>query len=319
MTHNEQVSYQGPVVDEAELSLWCERHLGSRPVEELFRSGYLGCVIAMRLADDRKIVVKVRPAEPRVAACVAVQKELFFSGYPCPEPLTGSLPFLHYAATAESYVAGKTGLPATGRSAQPFASALAQLIVLTPQADPDRVALLSPSPPWTAWNHEGANLWPWPDDLDVDLNNVSGPTWIDDAAAAARRRLQSKQGPTIIGHGDWKALNLSWVGDSLRAAYDWDSLIADSEAAIVGFSAAIYPADTLEPGSEATLAETEDFLSAYEEARGHAFSTQELQRSWAAGVWLRAFDSKKQYVDAQPVRSLTENEARERLRRAGMF
>jgi hypothetical protein len=311
------VSYQRPAVDETDLSLWCERYLGSRPVEELFRAGYLGCVIGKRLADGRKIVVKVRPAEPRVAACVAVQKALFLSGYPCPEPLTGAVPFHRYTATAESYIVRTTGLPAAGRSAQPFASALAQLIVLAPQAD--RVASLSPAPPWTAWNHEGAGLWPWPDDLDIDLNSVSGPAWVDDAGAAARLRLQDGQQAIVIGHGDWKASNLSWNGDRLRAAYDWDSLIADSEGVIVGLAAAIYPAEVEEPGSEATLTETEDFLGAYEEARCRAFSPGERQRSWAAGVWLRAFDSKKQYAVGQAVRSLTESEARERLRRAGMF
>ncbi len=314
-----QVNYQRPVVDETDLSQWCERYLGSPPVEELFRAGYLGCVVGKRLADGRAVVVKVRPSEPRVAGCVAVQKELFLSGYPCPEPLTDALPFHRYTATAESYIAGATGLPTAGRSARPFALALVQLIVLAPQADLGRVAALSPAPPWTAWNHEGADLWPWPDDLDIDLNNVSGPIWLDDAARAARLRLQAGQNAIVIGHGDWKALNLSWSGDRLCAAYDWDSLIADSEAAIVGFSAAIYPAAELEPGSEATLAETEEFLVAYEGARGRAFSPEELQCSWAAGVWLRAFDSKKQHADGQSVRSLTKSEARERLRRAGMF
>jgi len=42
----------------------------------------------------------------------------------------------------------------------------------------------------------------------------------------------------------------------------------------------------------------------------------ELQRSWAAGVWTRAYDAKYQHAAGQPVVSLSENEARERLRRA---
>jgi hypothetical protein len=94
-------------------------------------------------------------------------------------------------------------------------------------------------------------------------------------------------------------------------AYDWDSLIADSEAVIAGLAAAIYPA-------LATVAETADFLAAYAAARGRPFGPGELQRCWAAGVWTRAFDAKKQYAAGQPVVSLTEGEAAERLRRAGL-
>ena len=46
------------------------------------------------------------------------------------------------------------------------------------------------------------------------------------------------------------------------------------------------------------------------EASGH------LKRSWAAGVWTRAYDAKYQHALGRPVVSLSENEARERLRRA---
>jgi hypothetical protein len=82
-----------PAVDPARLAQWCEEHLGSPPVGEIFRSGYLSAVIGLRLADGRAVVVKVRPGSPRMAACVEVQRRLFWSGYPCPEPLTGAAPF----------------------------------------------------------------------------------------------------------------------------------------------------------------------------------------------------------------------------------
>jgi hypothetical protein len=105
--------------------------------------------------------------------------------------------------------------------------------------------------------------------------------------------------------------NLRWHGNRLLVAYDWDSLIADSEAVIAGLAAAIYPA-------LATVTETHDFLDAYATARGRLFSPSELQRCWAAGVWTRAFDAKKQHAAEQPVISLTQDEAHERLRRAGI-
>jgi hypothetical protein len=125
-------------------------------------------------------------------------------------------------------------------------------------------------------------------------NAVVGPQWIDDAGRRARDRLRVGQTSAVIGHGDWYAGN---------------------ESTLVGFAAAVFP--TTNAGEEATVAETEAFLAAYAAARGRRFSADERERSWAAGVWLRAFDSKKQHALGQPVRSLTEQGAPERLRRAG--
>ena len=44
----------------------------------------------------------------------------------------------------------------------------------------------------------------------------------------------------MIGHCDWLAGNLRWSGDTLLVVHDWDSMTADSEAALVGFAAALY-------------------------------------------------------------------------------
>ena len=67
-----------------------------------------------------------------------------------------------------------------------------------------------------------------------------------------------------------------------------------------------------------TVTETGDFLAAYAAARGHPFNPGELQCCWAAGVWTRAFDAKKEYAAGQRVFTLAEDEARQRLRRAGL-
>jgi Ser/Thr protein kinase RdoA (MazF antagonist) len=303
------VPFELPVVDPASVTAWCEVHLGSPAAGELFRTGHLARVIGAQLADGREVVVRVRPGAPRVAACIEVQRRLYVSGYPCPEPLAGPAPFGEYEATAESYVPGGVMLPDSGRAAQPFATALAQLVHLAPP--PDEVPSLAPAPAWTAWNHDEGGLWPWPEDQDVDLNQVDSPVWIDATGQAARRRLEEGHDQAVIGHGDWFTDNLRWRGNRLLVAYDWDSVIADSEPVIAGLAAAIYPA-------LATAPETRDFLAAYAAARGQPFSPGELQRCWAAGVWTRAFDAKKQYAAGQPVISLTEHEAQERLRQAGL-
>jgi hypothetical protein len=306
---NEQVAFEVPVVNAPSLAAWCEAHLGCRAESELFREGHLASVIGARLADGREVVVKVRPAAPRTVACTEVQRRLFESGYPCPQPLAGPARLDDYEATAESHVPGGNVLPDSGRAARPFAAALARLVALAPS--PEEVPSLAPAPAWTAWDHGQGGLWPWPDDQDVDLNEVDSPGWIDAAGQAARQRLQDGHDQAVIGHGDWFTDNLRWHGSRLLVAYDWDSVIADSEAVIAGLAAAIYPA-------LATVTETRDFLTAYAAARGRPFTPGELQRCWAAGVWTRAFDAKKQHATGQPVISLTQGEADDRLRRAGL-
>lgn len=304
------MAFELPAVDAASLAVWCEAHLGSPADRELFRTGHLTRVIGTRLADGREVVVRIRPAASRIAACTEVQRRLFDSGYPCPQPLAGPAPLDHYEATAESYIPAGTLLPDSGRSAQPFAAALAQLVQLAP--GPGQVAPLTPAPAWTAWNHDQGELWPWPEDLDVDLNQVAGFDWIDAAGRAARQKLREGQDQAVIGHGDWITDNLRWDGHRLLVVYDWDSLIVDSEAVIAGLAAAIYLPRL------ASTTETREFLDAYAAARGRPFSPGELERCWAAGVWTRAFDAKQQQAAGQPICSLTEDEARERLRQAGM-
>lgn len=304
------MAFELPVVDAASLIAWCEVHLGSPAESELFRAGHLARVIGTRLTDGREVVVKVRSAAPRIAACTRVQHRLFDSGYPCPQPLAGPAPLGQYEATAESYVPGGAMLPDSGRTAWPFAEALAQLVRLAPR--PGQVPSLAPAPAWAAWNHGQGGLWPRPEDLDVDLNEVDGSGWIDAAGQAARCRLREGQDQAVIGHCDWMTENLRWHGNRLLAAYDWDSLIADSETVIAGLAAAIYLYPALP-----TVTETSDFLDAYATARGRPFSGGELQRCWAAGVWTRAVDAKQEHAAGQPVISLTHDEAHERLRRAG--
>jgi len=141
------------------------------------------------------------------------------------------------------------------------------------------------------------------------------PAWIDDAGRRARDRLQASASEAVIGHCDWLAGNLRWSGDTLLVVHDWDSVTADSEAVLAGLAAALY--STVSADEQAAVEESEQFLDAYCDARGREFSASELERSWAAGVWTRAYHARYQHAAGQPVRSLTENQARERLHRAG--
>ncbi|WP_157641088.1 phosphotransferase [Longispora albida] len=308
------MSPRGRAVDPGNLARWCLEHLGSPPSEELFRSGYLSAVVGLRLTDGREVVVKVRPYSLRIAACVEVQRRMFQAGYPCPRPLTGPAAFGGDVATAETYVPGGAMLPSTDHAVVASAEAFARLIRLAPR--PVEVSTLDPAPSWAAWNHAGDGLWPCPEeDPGVNLNEVAGAEWIDDAGRRARDRLRASESGAVIGHCDWLAGNLRWSADALLVVHDWDSVIAESEPVLAGFAAALY--STVSVDELATVEDTERFLVAYCQARGREFSADERERSWAAGVWTRAFDAKHQHAVGQPITSLSENEARERLRRAG--
>lgn len=301
-----------PTVDPGRLALWCTEHLGSAPADELFRSGHLSTVVGLLLVDGREVVIKVRPDCPRIAACVDVQRRLFVAGYPCPQPLTDAVPFDGAVATAETYVAGGAMLPSGARVGESFAEAFALLIELAPA--PTAVAGLDPVPSWAAWNHTENGIWPTPEDLDVNLNEVVGPQWIDDAGRFARERLRSGNTEAVIGHCDWLAGNLRWTEDRLLVVHDWDSVVADSEAVLVGFAAALH--STVSADKLATVEDSERFLVAYCRARGREFTPDERERSWAAGVWTRAYDAKYQHAVGAPVTSLSESEAAQRLTKA---
>ncbi len=288
---------------------WCHKYLGAGIGTVLFYEGHLSAVLGVELTSGQRLVVKIRPAADRLHGSSAVHRVLFERGFPCPEPLVDIEPMDGLVASTEVLVTGGDRYPASGRSPVPFARALARLVGLAPLLS--EIPSLDPQPPWTAPDLGSSELWPAPDDRDVDLNAAGGPGWIDEAGWAGRNRLGASSSPLVVGHGDWHTGNLRWRGDDLYAVWDWDSVIAASEPAIAGLASAVYP--TNDAGSEATVEESESFLDAYQGARG-AFGADQLAEAWAAGLWNRSFDAKKQSATEGGPKSLTEAEAIERQR-----
>jgi Phosphotransferase enzyme family len=309
------VAESRPAVERGALGAWCGRWLGALPVAELFESGHLSTVLGLRLADGREVVVKVRPAEPRLAGCAAVHRVLWTAGFPCPEPLVDLRPLEGYAATAEALFPDAGQPPPPGELARLSAAGLARLVELAPA--PRSVPSLTPSPSWTGWDHAGPGLWPAPEDLDADLNDYPEPRWLDRVAAAVRDQLRGHAGEPVIGHGDWHPDNLRWHGARLIAVHDWDSVICQPEPAIAGLGATSFVGIE----STARLAGVEDsaaFLDAYQHARGCRWTAADYAACWAAGLWQRVFDAKTQSLDGDPEKILTRREARARLQRAGL-
>jgi|SRR5690242_12096212 hypothetical protein len=137
---------------------------------------------------------------------------------------------------------------------------------------------------------------------------------------SARRRASSYElyPDQPSSAGDWYSQNLRWTDRRLHVVHDWDSVVAQPEAAIIGAAAAIWPG-TGTPGEVATVAQTEDFLTAYQEAAGQTCTDEEIRAAWAAGLWTRAFDAKKaSLAGADPDAALTRTEAAQRRTLAGI-
>jgi Phosphotransferase enzyme family len=284
----------GKVLDDACLAGLCVRLLGERPAAVLFRAGYLSEVAGVQLADGTAVVIKIRPAASRIVGCTAVQAHLARAGFPCPVPLAGPMAAGDdLMVTAEALIPGGSQLPAA-RGAAPYAGLLAWCVRSAPE--PASVPSLAPAPPWTAWDHSGARLWPDTDDHGRNLNEVPGPAWVDDAAQRVRQRVNRYAAPRRIGHGDWESQNIRWSGEQPLAVHDWDSAIAQPEAAIVGLAAAVWPAGGPVSGGAshaATVAQSADFIASYQSAAGTGWSEEDVQAAWAAGLWVRLFNAKK--------------------------
>ena len=247
---------------------------------------------------------------------MAVQATLAGAGFPCPRPLAGPAPLGRLAATAEELVPGGDLLPPGPGAAGRFARLLAELVRLAPV--PAALPTLRPSPAWAAWDHDRPGLWPLPDDRDGDLDDHPGPAWLDRVAAAVRTRLAGLGLPSLVGHADWESQNIRWRGDRPLAVHDWDSAVAQPEPVVAGLAAAVWPADGT-PDQAATVEQTEQFVAAYEQARGRPWTPAERQACWAAGLWVRAFNAKKERLSGGgPQLERLAAEVGERAARAGL-
>jgi hypothetical protein len=73
------------------------------------------------------------------------------------------------------------------------------------------------------------------------------------------------------------------------------------------------------PGEVSSIDQTEDFLTAYQEASGKSCTDHEIGAAWAVGLWTRAFDGKKaSLAGADPDAALTRTKAAQRGRLAGL-
>jgi hypothetical protein len=119
-------------------------------------------------------------------------------------------------------------------------------------------------------------LWPVPHRVTIDYGRPGGE-WIDERALAARAVIADAALPLRPAHSDFSTKNVLFGGGRVRGVIDWDSLVAASEAEMVGRAAATFTAGW---GRGCRVSPTPDeataFVRAVEAARGRRYD--ELER-----------------------------------------
>jgi hypothetical protein len=284
-------------VPEAEVNDWLDRLVSSRLStglrSVLFRSGRVSAVYGSQLEDGRQFVVKVHRGHPdleSLSAATTSQRWLAEHGYPAPLPIDGPLVFDDHVAVIETLLdRGSPADPHNPVVQRALAASLADQIRILAEAELPSALTVRP-----AWAIYQGGPWPTPHDPIFDFATTpAGFEWLDAFAQHASDMLISSDLPLTVGHSDWYPGNVLVAGGVVTAAFDWDSLIIDSEATIVGLSAG-----QCTSGSTAwagpTPEEVAAFITDYASQRGVPFSALEQRTALGAAYWQLAYNARCQ-------------------------
>jgi Ser/Thr protein kinase RdoA (MazF antagonist) len=283
----------GPVPPAA-VDGWLDRlasqRLGAGVAEVLFRSGRVAAVYGLRLGDGRRVAVKVHrdPVEiDRLARTTRCQRLLAGAGFPCPAPVHGPVRFDGRVTVVESIVdRGVTADAHRPAVRAVMAEALAWQVDLL-RSVPAR-SLADGAPAWARYEQ---GPWPVPHDPLFDFSRTpAGYEWLDDLAARASRLIPAGAAEAV-GHADWVCGNLRFDGDTLTAAYDWDSLAGRPEAVLAGLAAGAHTEGSVAGATAPSPPEVAAFLADYSAAT-RPFSAAERMAAVAAATWVLAYNAR---------------------------
>lgn len=302
-------------VPRATVDTWLREHLRARlgvGIEEvLFRSGRVNAVYGLLLDDGARVVTKVhRPAlgEARtasLAAAVHAQHLLAAAGYPCPTPLDGPAATADLTATVESWLdAGVPGDAHDPGTRTAIATSLAHQVQLLTALPATVAAALQHPPAWAVYQR---GPWPVPHDPIFDFTSTPEQyTWLDGVAAEAAavlNDLAAEMRADAVGHSDWYCGNLRFSTPhesptspassiQVAAAWDWDSLVRESEAVIAGMAAASYTDSSTSGPQSPAPDEAAAFLADYDASRGEPFTAAEQAGASAMVTWTLAYNAR---------------------------
>jgi hypothetical protein len=261
----------------------------------IFYGASAGCVLGLHLSDGRSVVLKAYQPHwelPFLQATQRVQRAVHQSGFPCPAPIAGPVPFGHGLATLESFLPDP-GLhrPEGDELLERSSSGLVRLLRAAAGENVDGLDL-------HPFRVAPGDLYPTPHSPVFDFPGTKeGAEWIDEIARAAWEQRERAEGPAMTAHMDWSARNVRFNEHGVCAVYDWDSLSLASEAVVAGQSAATWRStgsagDVLAPGS----VEIERYLAAFGAARGTPLSASDLSAARSAAVWVMAYTARCEHA-----------------------
>ena len=275
---------------------WLDQHvhrrlsLGVQTV--LFRAGRLAAVYGLQLTNGLEIVTKVYRAADveRLTAAVSCQRFLADARYPCPSPLDAPVEVDGHVVLLEALLdRGERGDAHHAVTRRAMAQALSEQIRILRSVPGLQSSLVKP-PAWAAYDH---GPWPIPHDPIFDFTATPvGFEWLDHIAMLAAEALGPRRQPDAIGHSDLVCQNLRFNEDGVCAAYDWDSLLAESEPVLVGVVAGAYTEGSIAGAGAPTPQEAVAFLSDYEANRHAPFSKSDQAAATAAATWVLAYNAR---------------------------
>jgi hypothetical protein len=281
------------------VNAWCVEHLGAGVAVPLHESQGMSAVHGVRLEDGRDVAVKIRHDDSgRTSTCVAVQSELAARGFPCPRPVSEVTVADGVAVHAEEWLPGGDMIRSDGVShavisAQLLADLMAKLVNVRSTDTP------LPNPVWVQWDFEGALFPPHFAELDRRAAARPLPEWLVEVAVRVRKRIaRSPNLRPVLGHVDWEAQNLRWIGDEPHAVHDWDSLAWLPESTAVGAASGAFASE--ETPTLAPVESSRSFLDAYQVARGRDFTKEETEIAWTASLFPAAHNARGEYLFDAP-------------------
>lgn len=297
------------------LNSYCQKQFDHEVIICTFACLSVGATFVVELSDCQTIVIKAYSLHqflPSLRASFKVQQALANAGFPCPSVLQLPQQAGSTILTAQVFCSGS---PARNRSSleqnllhrqrspldamthirRTMARCLAQLIEQSKRYSQKDL------PVWMALDQ--SNLWHQPHNVLFDFEKTrAGAEWIDDIAQQTKEGLRAATGPQVISHSDWSLQNMSFCEGELRCVYDWDSLRVGLEPCFVGGAARVYRHDWRigPPEPAISVSEVQDFVTAYEIARGQPFTDEEYGVLGASIVYTTAYGTRCAHAVQKP-------------------
>lgn len=285
------------------VSRFCRTHLGAEVAEVVFRAVSVGVVFGLQLEDGKRIVIKAhQPRQPRefLQAVHNIQAHLHRAGVPAPAPLLGPRPLGNGLAVVEELLDRGDYRDAHDPAIRTTLARMLVEVVRLARACGRPDALRGR---WRLFADSG-RLWPHEAHSPIfDFGaTAAGAEWIDAIARKAKPLTDHRRSEELVGHDDWSAKHFRFLDDrTISAIYDWDSIVVETEARIVGIAASTFTAN---PNLDVQLAPTPEqtgaFLDDYFAARGRPGSRAEREEFAAAACFVVCYVARCEHALGRP-------------------